>query len=160
MERPKFIKEYLKKCRSIRKFSSKPIPMNVIKNCLSAAGSSPNGANMQPWRFVVITNPTIKQKIRMEAEKEERGFYENKVPKEWLEVLTPLGTDFNKPFLKNAPVLIAVFEQKYHLDSKGNKVKHYYTKESVLILVAGYPAENIKVPDIKKKELNVISMFV
>ena len=120
----------IKKRRSVRDFKKDVIDFEIIQNAILAAGTAPNGANLQPWHFVVIKNKSIKKKIRMAAEIEEKEFYEKKAPKEWLEALKPLGTDKNKSFLEEAPYLIAVFEKK-HLIKNKKKVKNYYVKESV-----------------------------
>ena len=120
----------IKKRRSVRNFKKDIIDFEIIQNAILAAGTAPNGANLQPWHFVVIKNKSIKKKIRMAAEIEEKEFYEKKAPKEWLEALKPLGTDKNKSFLEEAPYLIAVFEKKYSIKNK-KKVKNYYVKESV-----------------------------
>ena len=116
--------------RSVRDFEDQKININIIKNAILSAGSAPNGANLQPWHFVIIKNKKIKKQIRKAAEKEEDNFYNNKAPKEWLEALEPLGTDSNKEFLEVAPVLIAIFEKKFST-KKNLKVKNYYVKESV-----------------------------
>jgi len=121
----------IKKRRTIRDFSSKSIPLDIIKNCLLAAGTAPNGANMQPWSFVVITNKSIKKEIRILAEKEENEFYSSRASKEWLDALKPLGTNDKKPFLEEAPCLIAIFSKKVDILPDGKKVKQYYSKESV-----------------------------
>ena len=121
----------MKRRRSVRAFSEKPIPEGVIEACLEAAGRAPSGANQQPWHFVAVTDPAVKHCIREAAEKEERAFYERRAPAAWLDALAPLGTRAQKPFLDQAPCLIAVFSQKYGLDEAGNKIKHYYVKESV-----------------------------
>ena len=184
--------------RTIRDFSDKPIEREVIENCIRTAGTAPSGANMQPWHFVLILDPKIKKKIRISAEKEEREFYSKRAPKEWLEVLAPLGTDDNKPYLETAPCLIAIFMQRYGKLPDGRKVKHYYGLESVgiatgmlitaihnaglaslthtpspmgflneildrpknerpfLLLVVGHPAEDARVPDIKRKDISEI----
>ena len=120
----------IKKRRSVRDFKKDVIDFEIIQNAILAAGTAPNGANLQPWHFVVIKNKSIKKKIRMAAEIEEKEFYEKKAPKEWLEALKPLGTDKNKAFLEEAPYLIAVFEKKYSIKNR-KKVKNYYVKESV-----------------------------
>ncbi len=117
--------------RTVRDFSDQSVPIEVIENAIKAAGTAPNGANLQPWHFVVVSDPEIKRQIREAAEEEEREFYENRAPEDWLEVLAPLGTDASKPFLETAPYLIAIFGQSYNLDSEGNKSKHYYVQESV-----------------------------
>ena len=123
--------ENLSARRTIRDFSDKPIPREVIENCIKTASTAPSGANMQPWHFVLISDPAIKKQIRIAAEKEEREFYENRAPKEWLDVLAPLGTDDHKPYLETAPWLIAVFMQRFGKLPDGRKVKHYYGLESV-----------------------------
>ena len=117
--------------RTIRDFSDIPVDREVIENCIKTAGTAPSGANMQPWHFVLISDPAIKKQIRIAAEKEEREFYENRAPKEWLDVLAPLGTDDHKPYLETAPWLIAVFMQRFGKLPDGRKVKHYYGLESV-----------------------------
>ena len=121
----------MKRRRSVRDFSSRSVPEEIIKKALMTAGTAPNGANLQPWHFAVAESPGIKKKIREAAEEEERAFYNDRAPDEWLDKLAPLGTDEHKPFLETAPYLIAVFAQSYGLDSAGNKQKHYYVKESV-----------------------------
>ena len=120
----------IKKRRSVRDFKKDLIDFTIIKNAILAAGTAPNGANLQPWHFVIIKNKLIKKKIRMAAEIEEKEFYEKKAPKQWLEALKPLGTDKNKSFLEEAPYLIAVFEKKHSIKNR-KKVKNYYVKESV-----------------------------
>lgn len=192
----------IRRRRTVREFSPRPIPRAVIENCLRAAGTAPNGANLQPWQFVVVTNPEVKRQIRQAAEAEEREFYEYRAPPEWLAALEPLGTDWRKSFLETAPYLIAIFFKNYDLLPDGRKVKNYYAMESVgiatgfliaalhhagiatlthtpspmaflndllarpknehpfLLLVAGYPAENSQVPDITKKALEEIAVFV
>lgn len=121
----------IRRRRTVREFSSRPVPRDIIENCLRAAGTAPNGANLQPWHFVVISDPAIKKQIRAAAEEEERAFYRERAPQEWLEALAPLGTDEHKPFLETAPYLIAIFAQSYGLMPDGRKVKHYYATESV-----------------------------
>ena len=190
--------ENLSTRRTIRDFSDKPVDKSVIENCIKTAGTAPSGANMQPWHFVLISDPTIKKQIRVAAEKEEKEFYEKRAPKEWLEALAPLGTDNNKPYLETAPYLIAIFMQRFGKLPDGRKVKHYYGLESVgiatgllitaihnaglaslthtpspmgflnqilkrpknerpfLLLVVGHPAEDARVPDIKRKDISEI----
>lgn len=121
----------MQKRRSVREFSKEKIDIEIIYNCIKAANSAPSGANKQPWHFVVITDEALKSKIRIEAEKEERDFYRKKATDEWLKDLEPFETDENKPFLEDAPVLIAIFEQKYSIDFQNVKHKNYYSKESV-----------------------------
>ena len=120
----------IKNRRSVRDFKSSKIDLEIIKNAILSAGTAPNGANLQPWHFVIIKNKSIKKKIRISAEIEEAEFYENKAPQEWLDALKPLGTDKNKSFLEDAPYLIAIFEKKFSIKNK-KKVKNYYVKESV-----------------------------
>lgn len=121
----------IKTRRTVREFSDRPVPRDIIETCLLAAGTAPNGANLQPWQFVVISDPDVKQKIRTAAEEEEAAFYNGRAPQEWLEALAPLGTDANKDFLTIAPYLIAVFGKSYDLLPDGKKVKNYYVTESV-----------------------------
>jgi iodotyrosine deiodinase len=191
--------EFMKTRRSIRDFSDRDIPQEIIDNCIKTAGTAPSGANQQPWHFVIIRDASIKNQIRNAAEAEERDFYSGRAGDTWLEALEPLGTNAHKPFLEKAPVLIAIFEQKYTVENNGQKTKHYYAKESVgiatgmliaalhhvglvtlthtpspmnfltkilnrpegekpfLLLVVGFPADNVEVPDIDKKTLNDIS---
>lgn len=122
--------QFIKKRRTIRDFSDKPVPREVIENCIKSAGTAPNGANLQPWQFVVVSDPKIKRTIRTAAEEEERIFYKEKAPKEWLEALEPLGTDDKKPFLETAPYLIIIFSKKVDILPDGRQVKQYYSIES------------------------------
>jgi nitroreductase len=186
----------------VREFSDRPVAREIIENCLRTAGTAPNGANLQPWHFVAVSDPAIKRDIRVAAETEEKEFYEHRAPNEWLEALAALGTDSNKPFLETAPWLIAIFSQPYRVLPDGRKLKHYYATESVgiatgflvaavheaglvslthtpspmgflnkllhrpahekpfLLLVVGHPAEDAKVPDIRRKPLGEISTFL
>ncbi len=121
----------LKRRRTVRDFSSRPVPREIIDDCLRAATTAPSGANLQPWHFVVVGDPETKQRIRIAAEEEEREFYRHRAPQEWLDALAPLGTDEHKPFLERAPWLIAVFSQRYGRLADGRRVKHYYPTESV-----------------------------
>ena len=116
--------------RSIRDFSSEEIPDMVIKNVLKTAMAAPSGANKQPWKFVVVKDENIKRKIRIAAEEEEKKFYEQRATEDWLKDLNKFGTDWKKPFLEVAPVLIIVFRQSYD-NSEGGKRKNYYVNESV-----------------------------
>lgn len=197
--------EYLtemSKRRSVREFSDREVPLNIITNAVKAAATAPSGANQQPWHFVIVKDPAVKKKIKEAAEEEEKQFYDKKAPDDWLEALAPLGTDEHKPFLQIAPYLIVVFEERYGIDENSSTIKHYYTKESVgiscgmlisalhlsglatlthtpspmnflndilnrpknekpyLILVAGYPSANCKVPNIIKKNFDDISSIV
>jgi len=125
------------KRRTIRDFSAQTVAAEVIRECVIAAAQSPSGANKQPWHFELINDPAIKQQIRQAAEEEEREFYEGRASDEWLGALAPLGTDADKPFLETAPWLIVIFEQRHGLDENGDKIRYYYTKESVG-LAAGF----------------------
>ena len=116
--------------RTVREFSDRPVPRDIIENALRAAGTAPSGANLQPWHFVVISGAETKARIRVAAEAEEKEFYEHRASEEWLAALEPLGTDTNKPFLETAPYIIAVFLQKFGRLPDGRKVKHYYPVES------------------------------
>ncbi len=193
--------EHLKTRRTVREFSEREVPREIIEECLLTAGTAPSGANQQPWHFAVVTDAAIKKKIREAAEEEERAFYSGRAPDDWLEALSHLGTDEHKPFLEIAPYLIVVFAQNYGVKSDGGTVKHYYVSESVglatgmliaaihnaglvslthtpspmkfltdildrpsnerpfLILVVGYPADDVKVPKITKKTLGEIASF-
>jgi iodotyrosine deiodinase len=192
--------------RTVRHFSSRPVPRELIEAALRVASRAPSGANQQPWRFVIVSDPEIKRKIRVAAEAEERENYERRFPQEWLDALAALGTDWHKDFLEIAPCLIAVFRLDYGIgpDREGNqrKIKHYYVQESVgiacgfliaalhwmglatlthtpspmgflsqvlqrpanekpyLLLPVGFPAEDAEVPEIAKKPLNEIALFV
>ena len=131
LERSMEFYQQMKSRRTVREFSAKSVPREIIENCLRTAGTSVSGANLQPWHFAVVSDPAIKKKIRVAAEKEEKLFYEEKAPQEWLDALAPLGTDANKPFLETAPYLIAIFQQRFGETADGGKVKHYYATESV-----------------------------
>lgn len=192
----------MRRRRTVRDFSSRPVPRDLIERCLLAAGTAPNGANRQPWRFVVVGNAEVKKEIRREAEIEEEAFYAGKAPQEWLDALEHLGTDAKKPFLERAPWLIVIFAERYEVAPDGKKLKNYYVTESVgiatgmlitalhnaglatlthtpspmtflnellhrpdnerpfLILVVGYPEEGARVPDIGKKSIEEIAVFV
>ena len=123
--------ETMRARRTVRDFSDRPVPREVIEDCLLAAGTAPNGANRQPWKFVVVGDADVKRKIREEAEIEERAFYSGKAPQEWLDALAHLGTDEHKPFLERAPWLIVIFAESYELMDDGTKAKNYYVTESV-----------------------------
>ena len=127
--------EEMAKRRSVRDFAKRPVSEEVIRNCLRAASLAPSGANMQPWHFVVVGDPKTKKEIRAAAEKEEEEFYSRRAPEEWLAALAPLGTNPDKPLLVRAPYVIAVFAQRYGIDEKGDRVRHYYVSESVGIAV-------------------------
>ena len=191
-------RDNMERRRTVRQFSDRPVPRDIIQECLQAAGSAPSGANLQPWHFVVVADPNVKRRIREAAETEERAFYHGRAPKAWLDALAPLGTDEHKPYLEIAPYLVVIFAESHGRLPDGRKVKHYYVSESVgiatgfliaalhyaglvclthtpnpmgflndilgrpdyerpyLILVAGYPAEDARVPDIGKKPLGEI----
>jgi iodotyrosine deiodinase len=117
--------------RSVRDFSPRPLPEGLIEAAVRAAASAPSGANIQPWRFVVLTDPERKRRLRIAAEAEEREFYERRASDEWLGALAPIGTDWHKPFLETAPAVIVVFE----VHQGPHTPKPYYAKESVGIAV-------------------------
>ena len=117
--------------RSVRDFSRDDFPIDIIKNCIKSASTAPSGANKQPWHFVIVKDPKIKRKIRKAAEIEEKEFYGGRAPKEWLDDLNQFGTDWNKPFLEEAPYLIVVFSKKFDINDDGTNKKNYYVSESV-----------------------------
>ncbi len=200
-ERARALWQQMNSRRTVRDFSHQSVPREVIEECIRTAGTAPSGANQQPWHFAVVADPAIKRQIREAAEEEERAFYEHRAPDEWLDALSHLGTDADKPFLETAPYLIVVFALVHHIGAKGEKIKHYYPYESTglatgmlitalhnvglaslthtpnpmkflnqvlgrpsnerpfLILVTGYPAENVQVPDIKRRDLSEICTF-
>ena len=134
-DRVRDLRDRLRRRRSVRDFSSDPVPLDLVDNAIEAAASAPSGANRQPWRFVVVQDPETKRRIREGAEAEERKFYERRAPPEWLADLAPLGTDWRKPFLETAPVLVVVFaidwETGRGLDGVEVRRKNYYVQESV-----------------------------
>ena len=130
-KRAKTFREEMQRRRTIRTFSNRPVPREIIEECLRAAGTAPNGANMQPWHFVVVSDPAVKKQIREAAETEEREFYEHRATAEWLEALALLGTDWQKPFLEEAPYLIVIFGMSNTILPDGTKRKNYYVTESV-----------------------------
>jgi len=187
--------------RTVRDFSDKPVPIEIIQNAIQTASSAPSGANKQPWHFVIVKNPVVKKDIRIAAEKEEKEFYEHRAPDYWLQDLNQFGTDWHKPFLEIAPYLIVVFKQSYDLGKRGKR-KNYYVNESVgiasgflltalhnaglatlthtpspmgflekilrrpenekavLLIPVGYPAENAKVPNLKKKSFQEVATII
>ncbi|HXX72754.1 MAG TPA: nitroreductase family protein [Candidatus Acidoferrales bacterium] len=187
--------------RTVREFSPRPVPRNLLETLIRTAGTSPSGANKQPWRFIIVTDKELKRKIRVAAEKEEKESYERRMSQEWLDDLAALGTDWHKPFIEIAPALIVVFSIEYEQDG-GRIRKNYYVKESVglavgFLLVAihnaglvslthtpspmhflqeilnrppnerpfvlipvGYPPENVTVPNISRKSLEQISIWL
>jgi nitroreductase len=120
--------------RSVRRFSSEPVPWELVENAIRAAGTAPSGAHQQPWTFVVVSDPETKQQLRDGAEAEEREFYEHRATPEWKEAIRPIGTDWVKTHITDAPYVIVVFEQPWRWEN-GQKVKHYYVRESVGIAV-------------------------
>jgi len=131
MERADEFRELMGRRRTVRDFSDRPVPRALIEHCVMTGATAPSGAHQQPWTFVCISDPAMKQQIRAAAEEEERTFYAGRASQEWLDALAPLGTDENKPFLETAPWLIAIFAQRFGTTSTGEKVKHYYVPESV-----------------------------
>jgi iodotyrosine deiodinase len=121
--------------RTVRHYSDRPVPRALIETCLLAAGTAPSGANHQPWHFAAISNPDIKRRIRLAAEEEERAFYAGKAGEEWLDALSPIGTDAQKPFLETAPWLIACFGARKSPGPDGRMRKNYYVPESVNIAI-------------------------
>jgi nitroreductase len=186
--------------RTTRHFSDREVPRAIIESCLTAAGTAPSGAHLQPWHFVAVSNPDLKRRIREEAERAEAEFYET-APAEWLAALEPLGTDARKPYLETAPWLIAVFAERFGIGPDGARRHHYYVQESVgiatgfllaalhhaglvalthtpspmaflsellerppnerpvMLVVAGYPAEDAHVPRLTRKPLGDIATF-
>lgn len=130
-QRATAFREEMQRRRTVRHFSDKPVPREIIEECLVTAGTAPNGANLQPWQFVVVSDPKVKHEIRVEAEKEEEEFYHRRAPQEWLDALAPLGTDEHKDFLETAPYLIAIFGKTHSILPDGRRVKNYYVNESV-----------------------------
>ena len=123
--------EHMQRRRTVRQFSDRPVPRTVIEECLLTAGSAPSGANLQPWHFVVVSDPKVKREIRVTAEQEEREFYNRRAPQEWLDALAVIGTDEHKPFLETAPYLIVIFGKNHSQLPDGRRVKNYYVNESV-----------------------------
>src|SRR5690606_15742729 len=121
--------------RTVRDFSTEPVPYELITNAIAAAASAPSEANQQPWTFVVVSDPDIKRQIRSAAEAEEKESYERRMSQAWLDALAHLGTDWHKPHLEDAPYLIVVFRQAYGMTGSGETFKHYYSEESVGIAV-------------------------
>ena len=117
--------------RTVRHFSDRPVPLEIIEECLLTAGSAPSGANLQPWHFVVVSDPKVKHEIRVAAEQEEDEFYNRRAPQEWLDALSAIGTDEHKPFLETAPYLIVIFGKNQSQLPDGRRIKNYYVNESV-----------------------------
>jgi nitroreductase len=140
IERSRTFLKSMRKRRTVREYSREPVAFELIENAITTAGTAPSGANQQPWTFVVVSNPEMKRKIRIAAEEEEKVSYERRMSPEWLAALAPLGTDWRKPHLEDAPYLVIVFLQSYGLainpeTGENLKVKHYYAVESVGIAV-------------------------
>lgn len=127
----------MRRRRTVRDFSDRAVPREIIEAAVAVAGTAPSGANQQPWHFACIRDPAVKARIREGAEEEERAFYAGRAGAEWLDALAHLGTDAHKPFLETAPWLIAIFAQRWGVDAEGRKIKHYYVPESVGI-AAGF----------------------
>ena len=193
--------ELMRARRSVRQFSSEPVPRELIENAIVTAGTAPSGAHQQPWTFVVVADPEVKHRLREAAEEEERRFYETRASEEWLEAVRPIGTDAVKTHITDAPYVIVVFEQAYRFEG-GRKVKHYYVRESVgiavgfllaslqsaglvalthtpapmgflsqilqrppnerpfILIPVGYPADGAEVPDLERKPLEEIAIFI
>ena len=132
-------RDHLRRRRTVRDFAGDPVPLDLVETAIEAAASAPSGANRQPWRFVVVRDPVVKRRIREAAEAEEREFYERRAPPEWLADLAPLGTDWRKPFLETAPLLVVVlaldWEPETGEDGSPRRHKGYYVQESVGIAV-------------------------
>lgn len=131
LSRSESLLEYMQKRRTIREFSDRPVPLEVLRNVIALAGTAPSGANKQPWTFCLVTQPELKKAIRLAAEEEEKKNYSGRMSEEWLRDLAPLGTDEFKPFLETAPALIVVFRRSFEFDPSGAKHQNYYVSESV-----------------------------
>lgn len=129
--RARAFREDMQRRHTIRNFSDRPVPREIIEECLLTAGTAPNGANLQPWHFVVVSDQKVKHEIRIAAEQEEAEFYHRRAPQEWLDALAVIGTDEHKPFLEQAPYLIAIFGKNHSQLPDGRRVKNYYVNESV-----------------------------
>ncbi len=189
--------------RSVRDFSSDPVPRRAIELAIQAASTAPSGAHRQPWRFVAVSDPALKREIRVAAEAEERASYEGgRMPEEWRAALAPLGTTWKKPYLEVVPWIVVAFEQTYGVADDGSRIKNYYVKESVgiacgmfinalhqmglatlthtpspmaflskilgrpanekpyILFPIGYPASDAQVPDLKRKSLDSVSVWL
>ena len=202
LEESRKFEQTIQRRRTVRDFSDRPVELEIIENAVRAAGSAPSGANKQPWHFVIVAKPEVKQLIRKAAEAEEAEFYHGRAPQSWLDDLKVFETDEHKPFLETAPYLIAVFLERNTVDEDGTKHKNYYMPESVgiatgmlltslhlsglatlthtpspmkflneilgrpsnekpfMLIVAGYPAEDVTVPDISRKSFEQICTVV
>ena len=201
LQRSRDFYHFMNRRRTVREFSDKPVPKEVIENLIMTASTAPSGAHKQPWTFCAVADPQIKQQIRKAAEKEEYESYHHRMSDEWLQDLAPLGTDWHKPFLEIAPWLIVVFKKAYEFDAQGKRRKCYYVNESVglacgfllaaihhaglvslthtpspmnflqkilnrpenerpfLLIPVGYPKQDVKVPDLKRKTLDEVAQF-
>ncbi len=188
--------------RSVRHFSSDPVPRELVELAIATASTAPSGANRQPWRFVAVSDAAVKREIRVAAEKEERESYDHRMPDDWLSALAPLGTTWEKPFLEIAPWIVVVFEERHGVNADGSVRKNYYVKESVgiacglfiaalhrmglatlthtpspmrflreilkrpenetpyILFPVGYPAAGCEVPDIARKKLDDVAVWV
>ncbi len=194
--------EWMNTRRTVRDFSDKFIPENIIENIILSASTAPSGAHKQPWTFCVVKNPEVKKQIRIAAEKEEKESYETRMTDEWLRDLQPIGTDWHKPFLETAPYLIVVFKRSYEIEKNSYKHQNYYVTESCgiacgfllaaihdaglvalthtpspmnflskilsrpenekpfLLIPVGYPAEECWVPDLRRKNISEICVWI
>lgn len=130
-QRATAFRKEMQRRRTVRNFSERPVPREIIEECLLTAGTAPNGANLQPWHFVVVSDPRVKREIRIAAEQEEAEFYHRRAPQEWLDAVAVIGADEHKPFLDTAPYLIAIFGKNHSELPDGRRVKNYYVNESV-----------------------------
>ena len=188
--------------RSVRDFSDRPVPRALVEHAIRTASTAPSGAHMQPWTFVAVSAPDVKRRIREAAEAEERASYGGRMSDEWIRALSPLGTDWRKPFLETAPWLVVLFAQRTGVDAEGGTRKHYYVQESCgiaaglfiaalhrmglatlthtpspmrflseilgrprheapfILFPVGYPAEGAEVPDLERKPLEDVSVWV
>lgn len=135
LDRARSFRDSMRRRRTVREFSSEPVPFELIEAAIEAAATAPSGANQQPWTFVVVSNPEVKRAIRAAAEAVEYEGYTRRMSGEWKSALAHLGTDWHKPHLEDAPFLIIVFQQAYAIGPDGTKIKHYYSVESVGIAV-------------------------
>ncbi len=195
--------EHMNTRRSVRHFAPDPVPRELVEYAIRTASTAPSGANRQPWRFVAVADAAVKREIRIAAEGEERTNYEGgRMPPDWIEALTPLGTGWQKPFLETAPWLVVVFEERHGVKDDGGVRKNYYVKESVgiacglfiaalhemglatlthtpspmgflakilgrpanevpyILFPVGYPAPDCQVPDITRKGLEEVAVWV
>ncbi len=202
LQRARRVYEQLDQRRSVRDFSDRPVPREVIEYLVRTAATAPSGAHRQPWTFVAVSDPDLKTEIRRAAEEQERRSYEQRMTSEWLAALEPLGVDWHKPFLEIAPWLVVVFQQNLELLESGERRKNYFVTRSVgiavglflaavhqaglaalpytpspmrflseilkrppnekpfLLIPVGYPAEDCRVPDLQRKTLDEVAVFL